>query len=85
MYARSLAGHDKGKLYVIIQLDETYAYLADGDHRPAERPKKKKWKHIQPDHHIYEKLKGSETTQALNQLIREAIKCKEMEACLKQM
>ena len=27
MYARSLAGHDKGKLYIIIEADEAYVYL----------------------------------------------------------
>ena len=30
MLARSKAGHDTGKIYVIIDVDETYVYLADG-------------------------------------------------------
>ena len=53
MMARSLAGHDAGKIYVIIGSDSAYVYLADGrlrtvDHRSVDRPKKKKKKHVQP-------------------------------------
>lgn len=47
MLARSKAGHDAGKLYVIMDIDDAYAYLSDGKIRTAENPKKKKIKHIQ--------------------------------------
>lgn len=47
MLAKSLCGHDEGKLYVILRMDETYVYLADGKLRGLEHPKKKKKKHIQ--------------------------------------
>ena len=47
MLARSKAGHDKGHVYVIHQVDETYVYLADGRVKTVEKPKKKKYKHIQ--------------------------------------
>lgn len=47
MFATSKAGHDKGKLYIIIEEDEEYVYLADGRLKPVEAPKKKKKKHIQ--------------------------------------
>ena len=33
MLARSKAGHDKGHVYVIHQVDETYVYLIDGSGR----------------------------------------------------
>ena len=33
MLARSKAGHDKGHVYVIFQVDETYVYLMDGSSR----------------------------------------------------
>lgn len=46
--ARSLAGHDKGGVYIIIKEDAQYVYLADGRLRPAARPKRKKRKHVQP-------------------------------------
>ncbi|MCI9169252.1 MAG: RNA-binding protein [Dorea sp.] len=47
MLARSAAGHDKGKIYVIIAADSAYVYLVDGKSRTLEKPKKKKQKHIQ--------------------------------------
>lgn len=47
MLAKSKAGHDKDKLYIIIQADPSYVYLADGKIRTINKPKKKKRKHIQ--------------------------------------
>ena len=47
MLARSKAGHDKGKVYVIIEVDNTYVYLADGSIRTLGHLKKKKKKHVQ--------------------------------------
>lgn len=48
MFAISLAGHDKGQMYVILKEDGEYVYLSDGSLRPIDKPKKKKRKHIQP-------------------------------------
>ena len=47
MLAKSKAGHDKGHLYVIYDVDETYVYLVDGEIRTINKPKKKKRKHVQ--------------------------------------
>jgi ribosomal protein L14E/L6E/L27E len=47
MLAMSQAGHDKGHLYVIYDVDETYVYLVDGKIRTIDKPKKKKRKHVQ--------------------------------------
>lgn len=47
MLATSKAGHDKGQIYIILSLDDTYAYLADGSIRTVSQMKKKKKKHIQ--------------------------------------
>ena len=47
MLAKSKAGHDKGKIYIIYELDETYVYLVDGIIRKIENPKRKKRKHVQ--------------------------------------
>lgn len=52
MMAKSLAGHDKGKLYLISGADETYVYLVDGKCRTMDHPKRKKKKHIQINHKI---------------------------------
>ena len=47
MLAISRAGHDKENVYVIIEEDDEYVYLADGRNRTVSRPKKKNRKHIQ--------------------------------------
>ena len=70
MFARSLAGHDKGKLYVIVRVEEPYVYLADGKIRPLERPKKKKLMDVQID---YQQTEISSDLE-----IRKALKAKEV-------
>ncbi len=52
MFARSLAGHDKGRLYIILDTDGEYVYLADGKNRLPDAPKKKRRCHVQVDYHI---------------------------------
>ena len=47
MLARSKAGHDTGNIYVIIDVDDAYVYLADGSIRTLKNLKKKKKKHVQ--------------------------------------
>ncbi|MGN0403790.1 MAG: KOW domain-containing RNA-binding protein [Bariatricus sp.] len=47
MLARSLAGHDKEKVYVIIKIEDAYVYLSDGNNRKMDNLKKKKKKHVQ--------------------------------------
>ena len=41
MLAVSKAGHDKGRLYVVIKADQEYVYLADGQNSSVCQPKKK--------------------------------------------
>lgn len=44
---RSKAGRDKGELMIILSNNEDYAYVANGNLRRVDRPKKKKLKHLQ--------------------------------------
>mgnify|MGYP005790319157 FL=1 len=44
---QSLAGHDRGGLFIIIREDGDYVYLADGRTRSVSKPKRKKKKHVQ--------------------------------------
>lgn len=46
-WAYSLAGHDKGNVYLIIREEGDYVYLSDGAARPLAKPKRKNRKHIQ--------------------------------------
>lgn len=57
MLARSLAGHEKDRLYIIIQQNAEYVWLVDGKNRTMDKPKKKKKKHIQVIHRIPEPVK----------------------------
>ena len=42
----SIAGRDKGSLFLVLKRDGDFVYLADGGLRRCENPKKKKLKHI---------------------------------------
>ena len=46
-FARSLCGHDKDRLYMIVKDDGEMVGLCDGVHRRLANPKMKKKKHIQ--------------------------------------
>lgn len=77
MFALSLAGHDKGQMYVIIKEEGEYVYLADGRIRTMEKCKKKKKKHIQLiktglDENLLTKLENAQTIY--NEEIRHALK-----------
>lgn len=49
----SKAGRDAGRRFVIMRVDEAHAYVADGDLRKCEAPKKKKHRHVRalPEQH----------------------------------
>lgn len=42
----SLAGHDKGREYVVLKTDGSYAWLVDGKTRKLSNPKRKSLKHV---------------------------------------
>ena len=60
----SLAGHDKGKLFFVIDTDGVYATLADGKRRRVEKPKRKKLIHVRKvlrsDSKLAEKIRSCE-------------------------
>ena len=45
--ACSLAGHDKGEIYLIVEETQDSVYVADGAVRTLDRPKKKNKRHVQ--------------------------------------
>lgn len=45
--AKSIAGHDKTEVYVVIREDGDAVYLANGKNRTVTSPKRKKLKHLQ--------------------------------------
>ncbi len=74
-FAKSKAGHDCNQIYVIINCDGEYVYLADGRLKKLEKPKRKKLKHIQVinyiDPVILEKIQAN---NLFNEDIKKAIK-----------
>ena len=52
---RSIAGHDKGSLLLVVAMEKGYAYVADGKLRKIEKPKKKKLKHLQGSNYLTDK------------------------------
>lgn len=73
--AKSLAGHDKNKIYVIIREEEQEVFVADGQRRTVEKPKRKKKKHIQPIHSceslgLEEKKSQTEQNEAIRKVIK---------------
>ena len=46
LYAESRAGNDKGKIFIIVKVENEYAWIADGKSRSIEKPKRKNLKHL---------------------------------------
>ncbi len=55
---RSIAGRDKGERFIVLTREGEYAYIADGELRKTDRPKKKKLKHLQGSYLVSEFIKG---------------------------
>lgn len=73
--ARSLAGRDKGGLFIVLAVDDNYVYLADGDIRKVDRPKKKKLKHVQCSGNVSEFIKNKSDAglKVTNSEVRKAL------------
>ena len=72
----STAGHDCNEIYVIINSDSEYVYLADGKSKTVDKPKKKKKKHVQIIIHFDQAIatKLSQNKLLINEDIKRAIK-----------
>ena len=68
----SLAGRDKDQVFYVLNVDETFAYLANGKQRKIENPKRKKLKHIRfaarIDSRVAEKIRSGD--KVLNSELR---------------
>ena len=75
-FAYSLAGHDKGHIYLIIKEEKEYVYLSDGKIRTINNPKKKNKKHIQANKKYKENIASitNENKEIADETIRKAIK-----------
>jgi len=80
--AKSLAGHDKDELYVIIEDAGEYVFLADGKCRLLKKPKRKNQKHIQIIHDDEEqkRIKLIQDRKLTDETIRKSIQCYKRES-----
>ena len=65
---RSKAGRDKDHVYAVVDLDEKYVYVADGERFPVCRMKKKNRKHLQPIFKV--RLEAAPDDEALRDAVR---------------
>lgn len=75
-FITSKAGHDKGVLYVVVAQEGDFLFLSDGKLKPVDKPKRKRYKHVQPvsqtvGEELTEAIKGGKAT---NEQIKYAIK-----------
>lgn len=73
--ALSRAGRDKGHYFVIMEVDDTFAEICDGDLHKTDKPKKKKLKHLKKTdgYSQYIKDKLLENLKVTNTELRRAI------------
>lgn len=74
--AVSKAGRDTGRVFVILEVIDTYyVYIADGDLRKIDRPKKKKLKHLKLTDNVLDNIaeKLKKGTKVFDAEIRSAI------------
>ena len=53
----SKCGHDKGKAFIVTEIEEDFLYLTDGKSRKMDKKKKKKTKHVQITNYYDDELK----------------------------
>ena len=72
---RSIAGRDKGDLFIVLSREGDYAYLANGELRKVDRPKKKKLKHLQGSYSVSEFIQNKlqTTGKVTNSEVRKAL------------
>ena len=72
MLARSKAGHDRDRVYVIIETENEYVYVADGELRPLRHMKRKNSRHLQTI--LKMRLEGKPDDEGIRRIIREFIR-----------
>lgn len=75
LIVRSMAGRDKGDLFIILRTEGEYAYIANGNLRKVDCPKKKKLRHLKSEEYVSEFIKNKLETagKVTNNEVRIAI------------
>lgn len=71
----SKMGRDSGRYYIIMDAEENYVYICDGDFHKVDKPKKKKLKHIKGTGAASEYVAGklAEGAKVTNTELRRAV------------
>lgn len=70
---RSLCGHDKDGIFIVLFAEDGYVTLCDGKRRKAAKKKKKKYRHVQ-SLKLHSDVIGSVPPYALDAAVRREIK-----------
>ena len=72
---RSKMGRDKGDLSMVLAMEGDYVYMANGELRKVDKPKKKKLKHLQGTEQVSEFIinKLSQGNKVTNSEVRKAL------------
>ena len=77
---QALAGKENGQIFVIVRLDDKYAYLSNGKRLKYDKPKKKSLKHVKLyDEEALPEEALSEKDEKVNALIRKFLSKKRSE------
>lgn len=69
-FAKSLAGHDRNQIYLVVRSDQRFLYLANGTTKTLDAPKKKNRSHLQ----LIKRLPSEVTDCFLHEITDTAIK-----------
>lgn len=75
MLAISMAGHDRGKVYMIWGEKNDFVFLVDGEYRPLAKPKKKNRRHMQVIKKIPDEWKNLSQQSITDENIKYVLKC----------
>ncbi len=81
--AISTAGRDAGRVFVIVTIeDDAYVYVADGDLRKMDHPKRKKLKHLKLTEKVLEPIaeKLISGSKVFDAQVRSAIRALDQDA-----
>jgi ribosomal protein L14E/L6E/L27E len=67
---RSIAGRDRERFFVVFDIQDDYALIADGELRPLEKKKRKKLKHLRRTSKVID-LQAAATNRQLRQILAE--------------
>ena len=70
----SKAGHDKGRWFAVVGVEENFALIADGKSRKLDKPKRKKLMHLSAANTVFQES-DLRTDKALRDAIKNRFGC----------